>query len=48
METEMNLSKQTLTILCLIWAFGILLGVSASFNLPFLLLIAASILLLLS
>lgn len=42
----MNVSKGTLATLCLGWAFAFLLGVTAGWNIPFVLLVAWSVLLL--
>ena len=40
----MNINKGTLALLCVIWAFAILLGLSVGLNVPFLLLLLATIL----
>jgi hypothetical protein len=44
----MNLSKGTLATLCLGWAFAVLLGVSMGLNVPFILMIAWTVLLLIT
>lgn len=41
----MNLSRPTLATLCLGWAFAVLLGVAVGLNVPFILLIAWTLLL---
>ena len=40
----MNCSRGTLATLCLYWAFALLLGVTAGLNLPFILMVAWSLL----
>ena len=42
----MNTSRGTIATLCLGWAFALLLGVAVGLNVPFILLLAWSILLL--
>jgi len=42
----MNISRGTIATLCLYWAFALLLGVGAGLNLPFILMIVWTILLL--
>lgn len=42
----MNITKGTLATLCLGWAFALLLGAAVGLNVPFILLLAWSILLL--
>lgn len=42
----MNISKGTIATLCLGWAFALLLGISMGLNVPFILMIAWTILLL--
>jgi hypothetical protein len=42
----MNISKSTVATLCLGWAFALLLGVSLGLNLPFILMVVWTILLL--
>jgi hypothetical protein len=42
----MNISKSNIAWLCVVWAFALLLGVSAGLNIPFVLLIAATVLML--
>lgn len=44
----MRLNKGSLGFLCLAWAFGILLGLSIGFNVPFLLFLIATVLYLLA
>ncbi len=40
----MKFNKGNIGFLCIVWAFALLLGVSASLNLPFVLLIVATVL----
>lgn len=42
----MNISRGTVSTLCLGWAFALLLGVAVGLNVPFILLLVWSILLL--
>ena len=46
-ENEMNTSKTNLAYLCVIWAFALLIGVAVGLNLPFVLLVIATVLYLL-
>lgn len=40
----MNINKSSIAYLCFIWAFALLLGVSAGLNLPFILLAVGTVL----
>ena len=40
----MNVTKGNIAWVCVVWAFAILLGVVAGFNLPFILLVIATVL----
>jgi hypothetical protein len=44
----MNINKSNLAYLCIVWVFAILLGVSVGLNLPFVLLLVATVLLLIA
>ena len=40
----MNVSKSNIAWLCVVWAFAILVGVGVGLNLPFVLLVVATVL----
>lgn len=44
----MNISKGNIAYLCIVWAFAMFLGVAGGLNLPFILLIVATVLYLLA
>lgn len=44
----MQINRGSLAYLCLVWAFALLLGVAVGLNLPFILLVIGSILMLIS
>lgn len=44
----MNINKSNIAYLCIVWAFAILIGVSVGLNLPFVLLVVATVLYLLA
>jgi len=40
----MNINKGTISYLCIVWAFALLLGVAVGLNVPFVLLVVATVL----
>lgn len=44
----MNINKSNVATLCIVWAFALLIGVAVGLNLPFVLLVVATVLYLLA